>query len=196
VSRLLDDWETRFRAGDAPWERGDLNPAFIAWRDAGAFAGLANVLLPGGGRAPEARAFAALGIPPTVVDLAPTAVEAQRDLLQAEGLPGEAICGDVLDWAPEAAFDAVYEQTAMCALPPGTWQRYAANLHRWLRSGGRLFALFVQKAGTDGPPYHQELARMRELFPVESWHWPPDREALTAPHPAGIAERGYLLIRR
>jgi len=196
VSRLEDNWEARFQASDTPWERGDVNPAFTAWRDAGAFQGLMTVLLPAGGRAPEAKAFAELAITPTVVDIAPAAVAHQHKILHAQGLSGEAICADLLDWAPAAPFDAIYEQTAMCALPPETWECYAANLQRWLRPEGLLFALFVQREGEGGPPYHQDLNRMRALFPAERWMWPDEAEAFEVAHPAGICEHAYILTRR
>jgi len=42
------------------------------------------------------------------------------------------------------AFDAIYEQTCLCALYPDRWRQYADQLHRWLAPGGRLYALFPE----------------------------------------------------
>lgn len=51
--------------------------------------------------------------------------------------------GDVTTWLPDAPFDAVYDQTCLCALPPSLWAAYEARLRRWLRPGGRLFVVFI-----------------------------------------------------
>src|SRR6478736_685143 len=39
---------------------------------------------------------------------------------------------DLFAWDPVSPFDAVYDQTCLCALPPGLWPSYARRLHRWL----------------------------------------------------------------
>jgi SAM-dependent methyltransferase len=119
------------------------------------------------------------GFDVTALDYAPAAVERTRTLLQRDGLVARVELADVLSWAPEAPFDAVYEQTCLCALHPDSWSDYAAQLHRWLRPGGVLLCLFMQarrsraaEGWIDGPPYHCDVTAMRALFPATRWSWP------------------------
>ena len=158
-------WEDRFQAGSTPWERAGLNPAFTAWRDAGLLAPC-RVLVPGAGRSPEPLAMLQAGFDVTVLDLAASAVRVQADRLGE----GRAIQGDVTDWLPETPFDAVYDQTCLCALPPALWPAYERQVRRWVRPGGRLFVLFMQTGGDGGPPFDCPLPTMRTLF--TDWTWP------------------------
>ncbi len=104
-------------------------------------------------------------------------------------------------WQPDRPFDAVYEQTCLCALYPDHWRAYADQLHRWLAPNGKLFALFVQVArpgaaegAIQGPPYHCDINAMRALFPAPNWSWPkPPYPRVT--HPAGFAELAVVLER-
>lgn len=189
------DWEERYRQDAAPWERGDLHPAFRHWQAAGTFDGIRHVLVPGAGRAPEPLAFARLGVRPTIVDLAPSAIRHQERAFAAAGAAGDFVLSDLLAYTPERPFDAVYDQTAMCALPPALWVDYAARLGRWLAPGGRLFALFLQRPAADekGPPFHQDVARMRTLFAAPTWRWESAEPVIRVPHPAGFEELGFVL---
>ena len=164
------DWEARFRAERTPWERPSLHPAFVAWRASGALAPR-RILLPGAGRSGEPLALARDGFDVTVVDLAESAVNVQRVRLQAAGLRGAAVQADLLEWEPAAPFDAVYDQTCLCALPPGMVERYAERLHRWVRPGGQVFMLFMQTGKEGGPPFDCPTERMRLVF-GEGWSWP------------------------
>ena len=188
------DWEERYRRGETPWERGALHPAFTAWERAGAFAGIRSVLVPLAGRAPEPLAFARLGIRPTLVDLSATALAEQRRRFEEAGLQAAFIEADILAMPLSGPWDAIWDQAAMCALPPRHWEPYVARLAAWLKPGGRLFALFMQTDGREGPPFHQDVAQMRLLFPAPLWQWP-DEGAGRFPHPAGLEELAFMLTR-
>ena len=78
---------------------------------------------------------------------------------------------------------------------------YADQLHRWLRPGGRLYALFVQMPRAEaadgfiqGPPYHCDIQAMRALFPEPAWAWPKPPYPRTT-HPRGLAELVVVLER-
>lgn len=191
------DWENRFRQGAAPWERDGLHPAFLAWKASGEFDGLGSVFIPGCGRAPEVAAFAGLGIATAAGDIAPTAIAWQREALARDGLEADLIEGDTFANVPDAAYDGVYEQTFLCAIPPRLRADYEAAAHRWLKPGGRLFALFMQKEEMGGPPYGCALPAMRDLFAETRWMWP-EGEATPWPHPSlGVkAELGVILTRK
>ena len=178
------DWDARFRAERTPWERPSLNPAFVAWRASGELAAC-RILLPGAGRSGEPLALARDGFDVTAVDLSPTAAEVQRVRLEAAGLAGAIIKADLLAWQPSAAFDAVYDQTCLCALPPAVVGDYVAGLQRWLRPEGRLFILFMQTGAEGGPPFDCPIDRMRSLFGA-GWSWP---DAIGEPIVHGTATR-------
>ncbi len=140
------DWESRYRDGNTGWERPGLNPAFLAWRESGALAPC-RILVPGGGRSVEPVAMADGGFDVTVVDAAASAVAAQRARLERLNVAARVEQADLLAWNPAAPFDAIYDQTCLCALPPAILPDYATRLHRWLRPGGTLFILFMQTGG-------------------------------------------------
>ncbi|WP_417486938.1 methyltransferase domain-containing protein [Maricaulis sp.] len=197
-NRSAFDWETRFIDDDTPWERGGLHPAFKAWRDQAAFATGERVLIPGCGRSPELLALAQAGLTVTGADLSATAISWQREVLREANQSADLVTGDVLDWAPDQPLDLVYEQTFLCAIHPRLRTRYEQALSRWLRSGGRLYALFMQKPERGGPPFDCSLDAMRILFPAERWVWPDDGEIRVWPHPQlnDKAELGAVLTRR
>ena len=187
------DWESRYQGGTTGWERHGLNPAFLAWRDTGVLAPC-RILLPGGGRSLEPFALAEAGFQVTVVDAAPSAVAAQRARFERLNVSAHVEQADLFEWEPEAAFEAIYDQACLCALPPPTWPRYVERLHRWLRPDARLFVLFMQSDRPYGPPFHCDLPSMRRLFEPAAWEWP---AVLPSPvqHPSGLAEQPAVLRR-
>jgi len=182
-----DFWETRFREGRTPWERGELNPGYLAWRDSGDLTPR-RILVPGAGRSPEPEAMLADGFDVTALDLSPAAIETQAERLG----PERAILADVTLWRPDRPFDAIYDQTCLCALPPALWPAYEASLREWLAPGGRLFILFMQSEREGGPPFNCPIPEMRELF--SAWNWP---ESLPPayPHGLGTIEQPAILTR-
>lgn len=198
-------WQERFERGETPWDRGRVNPQLERWIDAGELAPCA-LAVPGCGSGHEVAELARRGFEVTGLDYAPAAVArtaaALAGLDAAACARGRAIEADVLQWQPEAPFDAIYEQTCLCALHPDLWVEYAARLRHWLAPGGRLFALFVQilrpgaaEGFVQGPPYHCDVHAMRALFPAAHWDWPRPPYARTT-HPSGMAELAVVLRRR
>jgi hypothetical protein len=191
VSTTLTDWEARYRSGQTGWQRTEINPVCRAWLADGTLPP-GRVLVPGAGRSLEPLAMAEAGRQVTVVDIAESAVAFQSGRLAPFG--GSALRGDLFDYTPAAPFDAVYEQTCLCALPPALWERYAACLTAWVRPGGTLGALFLQTDREGGPPFHCDLARMRALFPAALWAWPDDPRPI--PQFGGLSEIPAALVRR
>lgn len=194
-------WEERFQAGNTPWDRGAPNPQLDAWITQGALKPC-RILVPGCGSGYEVAALAAAGFDVTALDYAAIAVERTKQRLAAEGLSAAVVEADALSWRAAKPFDAVYEQTCLCALYPDAWRDYADQLHGWLSPGGQLFALFVQflrPGAADGailgPPYHCDINAMRALFPEPRWNWPKPPYPRIA-HPAGFSEIAARLTRR
>ena len=188
------DWEARYRAGSAPWERPGPHPAFQDWRAAGVLTPC-RILVPGAGRSAEPLALADAGFDVTVLDAAPSAVAVQQARFARVGVHARAVMGDLFAWAPQAPFDAIYDQTCLCALPPALWPDYVARLGAWLRPEGALFILFMQTGRDGGPPFDCKLEAMRRLFTAEMWRWP-DTLPAVVPHPSLQAEQPAVLFRR
>jgi SAM-dependent methyltransferase len=193
-------WEKRFQADDTPWDRGGANPQLAAWLSSGALKPC-RILVPGCGSGHEVAVLSAAGFDVTALDYAPAAIGRTRKLLQTAGLKAALIEADALTWLPQRTFDAIYEQTCLCALYPDQWRDYADQLHRWLSPSGKLYALFVQllrpgaaEGSIDGPPYHCDINGMRALFPDSRWSWPKPPYPRTS-HPRGLAELAVILPR-
>jgi methyl halide transferase len=190
----MNHWEEKYQANTIPWDRGGASPALQRWLDADALAH-GRILVPGCGRGHEALELARRGFLVTALDIAPTALGHLAAELAAAGLSAELVCADALLWQPAAPFDAIYEQTCLCALQPEQWPSYARQLFQWLKPGGHLYALFMQTGRAGGPPFHCGLADMRRLFPAARWTWP-DSEPERQEHPDGIFELATVLVRR
>ncbi|HEY6431217.1 MAG TPA: methyltransferase domain-containing protein [Acetobacteraceae bacterium] len=185
------DWESRYQAGTTRWERPSLNPAFLAWRADGILAPC-RILVPGAGRSAEPLALAEAGFDVTVLDVSPTAVDVQRSRLPPTA---QAIQADLFTWTPDRPFDAIYDQTCLCALPPPLLADYERRLADWLRPRGELFVLFMQTGQPGGPPFDCPLPDMRALFAPERWEWPEWLPGLVH-HPSLRDEQPAILIRR
>jgi cyclopropane fatty-acyl-phospholipid synthase-like methyltransferase len=172
----------------------------LAWLDAGALKPC-SIAVPGCGSGWDVVELARRGFDVQGIDLVPAACARAMAALQAAGVVGSVVRADVLAYRPAHAFDAVYEQTCLCAIHPTLWSQYEASLHAWLKPGGRLYAMFMQcrgpgeQARQEGPPYHCDLAAMRVLFDDSRWLWP-DASAVQVPHPRGWHELGLILERR
>ena len=197
----IEFWQERFKTATTPWDRKAPSPQLMAWLGDQIHIGQ-RVLVPGCGSGWEVAELARFGAVVTGVDYAPAAVERTRALLRERGLSAEVVEADVLRWTPSEPVDVVYEQTCLCALHPDDWIQYAQCVHAWLRPGGSLLAMFMQKSRPgategfiEGPPFHCDIHAMRALFPSTRWDWPKPPYSAT-PHPIGAIELGVVLTRR
>lgn len=188
-----DYWQARYDEGTTGWDRGSPSPALLAWLAVGTLAPC-RVLVPGCGRGHEVLALAEAGFDVTGIDYAPAAVQAARNALASRGLSATIEQTDLFDYQPEAAFDAIYEQTCLCALPPERWGCYEKRLAAWLAPGGRLFAAFMQTDSDSGPPFACRPEAMRDLFAAERWEWPESLDPVQ--HPMGMTELSGVLRRQ
>jgi methyl halide transferase len=194
-------WQQRFAAGDTPWDRGGASPQLTTWIAAGSLRPC-RILVPGCGSGHEVAALAKAGFEVTGLDYAAEATERARQHLADSGAQAAIVEADALTWMPDRPFDAVYEQTCLCALYPDDWRGYADQLQRWIAPGGKLFALLMQlprpqaaEGYVQGPPYHCDINAMRALLPASKWEWPKPPYARTT-HPKGLTELAVVLQRR
>ncbi len=194
MSHLIDEWEGRYQRGETGWDRKGVNPLMNSWMVVSLDPG-ASVLIPGCGHGYEVIELARLGFEVTGLDVAPTPVARMRRELAAEGVDAEVIQVDMFDFVPASPFDAIYEQTSLCAIRPEEREAYEKKLYAWLKPGGSLFALFMQTGCEGGPPFHCDVNAMKELFVPSRWDWGKS-DSRHSPHPSGRHELAYQLIRR
>jgi len=187
------EWESRYQNGETGWDRGGTSPALAHWLTHGLRAP-ARVLIPGCGLGHEVIMLARMGFSVTAIDIAPSAVAHLKRELAKVDLRAKVMLGDLFAYTSDKPFDAVYEQTCLCAIRPEQREAYEKQLYAWLKPGGRLLALFMQTGAEGGPPFHCAVEDMQHLFPASRWKWP-DAEAQSVPHSNGRFELGYQLIR-
>ena len=197
-----DFWQERFEKKQTGWDRGTTSPQLLAWLESGALQPC-RIAVPGCGSGWEVAELARRGFEVVGIDYTPAAVERTRALLSAEGLMAEVLQADVLAYQQDKPFDAIYEQTCLCALHPDHWVEYARQLQKWLAPQGSMWALFMQMVRLEatveglvqGPPYHCDINAMRALFPAQDWAWPKPPYA-KVPHSMGAHELGLRLALR
>jgi methyl halide transferase len=194
-------WQERFVSQKMPWDRGGPNPQLDRWLESKALTPC-RILVPGCGTGHEVAGLAQRGFDVTALDYAPAAIALTRERLESVGARATLVEADALDWQAPVPFDAVYEQTCLCALHPEYWRRYAGSLARWLAPGGRLYALFMQvvrpgaaEGRVEGPPYHCDINAMRALFSEDDWEWPAP-PYVRVPHSPAWQELALVLGRR
>ncbi|MFZ2989247.1 methyltransferase domain-containing protein [Ideonella sp.] len=194
-------WQARFESQQTGWDRGACSPQLLAHLDSGALQPC-RIAVPGCGSGWEVAELARRGFEVVGIDYTAAAVERAREHCRSVGVDARIIQADVLAWQPDQAFDAIYEQTCLCALHPDHWFSYAGRLSAWLRPGGVLWAMFMQVVRPEatgqgliqGPPYHCDINAMRALFAEPRWAWPKPPYA-SLPHPNMGHELAVTLIR-
>lgn len=195
-------WQERFEKKETGWDRGSPSPQLLAWLDSGELQPC-RIAVPGCGTGWEVVELAKRGFDVIGIDYTAAAVQKTRALVDAQGLKAEVIQADVLNYQPQNKFDAVYEQTCLCAIHPEHWLTYSQQLVKWLKPEGSLWVMFMQmlrpaaseEGVIHGPPYHCDINAMRALFSEKAWIWPKPPYAKVA-HPNFSHELALRLVRR
>jgi 2-polyprenyl-3-methyl-5-hydroxy-6-metoxy-1,4-benzoquinol methylase len=182
-------WQERFQKKETGWDRGNASPQLLAWLDAGELKPC-RIAVPGCGAGWEVVELVQRGFEVVAIDYTAAAVERTHANLLSKGLKAEVVQTDVLTYQPNSPFDAIYEQTCLCAIHPDHWFEYSSQLSKWLKPQGSLFAAFMQiprppaveQGMIVGPPYHCDINAVRALFSHSSWLWPKPPYA-KIPHP-------------
>lgn len=194
-------WQERFDTGETGWDRGVPSPQLLRWLDSGELTPC-HIAVPGCGKGWEVVELARRGFDVTGLDYTEAAVREAQNNLQRADVSARIIKTDVLTYKPDQVFDAIYEQTCLCAIDPEHWIDYAGQLARWIKPGGNLYTLFMQvdrpgaKEGIkQGPPFHCDINAMHALFNSKNWQWP-DHLPSSIPHPNGWHELAIRLTRK
>ena len=160
------NWESRYQAGDTPWDKGRAHPALVQWLSENRLAG--SILVPGSGPGHDVRVLAANPQAKVIgLDLAPSAKGIAEEFpktgnetfITADFLYGSAFA--------EGSFDAVFEHTCFCAIPPDRRPDYARATSTALKPGGLFLAIFYRNPsdrGEPGPPFGCTMDEVDALF--------------------------------
>ena len=153
---MSTDWESCYRAGETPWDKGAPAPPLLEWLEQPGHRLDGEVLVPGCGLGHDVRAIAATGQPTQTVGLDISAAA----LAQARRLPlaghESYVEADLFDLPPDlrGRFDWVCEHTCFCAIDPPRRADYVQAVAGALRPSGQLLAIFYLRpwAGGEQPP--------------------------------------------
>jgi len=190
-----DYWDARYSNETAGWERGGTHPALTQWIAAGELKPC-SIAVPGCGRGHESVSLAEAGFSVTAIDFADAALAETRERLRGYAASATFVQADVLNYRPTTPFDAVYEQTCLCAIEPAAREQYQQSLYDWLRPGGKLFALFMQTKNQSGePPFNCAAQEMKQLFPADRWEWQ-TKPLEQFEHPSGAGHELAVVLKR
>lgn len=177
----MTDWESRYEAGDTPWEKGSAAPPLLELitKRGVAMWGGGPVLVPGCGLGHDVRVLAELGLEVTGLDISRSAVERAEDF-PVVGKESYEV-GDFLDteWSGRHRFQAIWEHTCYCAIDPSRRPDYAASAAACLDDGGVLAGVFFLTPydpgeEEDGPPFGATIEEIDACFApwferVDAW---------------------------
>lgn len=189
--QLKNEWENRYQQGQTGWDRGEVSPNLLYWVESEILKPC-RILIPGCGNGYEVLTFVEKGFEVVAIDIAPTPVVNLRKTLKERQLNAEIIQNDFFTWELGSPFDAIYEQTSLCALQPDKWKSYEKCLYDWLKPEGKLFAQFMQTGEEGGPPFHCDIPVMTDLFAAHRWQWSEQHKTQVV-HSDNRYEKIYLL---
>ena len=156
-------WETRYRTGDTPWEKGEASPGLIDFLNQTPLPIKGSVLVPGCGNGHDARAWSAAGWDAVGLDLAPSAISGARERTPS-GLKADFRVGNFLLDEPFARFDCIFEHTCYCAIDPTDREAYVNAVDRWLRPAGYYVSINYLIPDTEGPPFGTTREELLQKF--------------------------------
>ncbi len=156
------DWESRYLAGDTPWDKGRSHPALDALLADVPLSG--HILVPGCGTGHDVRTLAARTKAVVVgMDIAPSAI-ARASAFPKAGRE-EYVLGDFLAGTITAEFDGLFEHTCFCAIDPSLRAAYARAAAQAVKPGGIFLAVFYRDPGHEsGPPFGCTVEELNTLF--------------------------------
>lgn len=188
-------WDDRYENNKTGWEHDGAHPALTDWIASGELQPC-SIAVPGCGRGHEAVTLAQEGFEVTAIDFAEAPLQATRGRLSGFESSAKFVQSDVLSYRPQQKFNAVYEQTCLCAIEPAMRSQYENSIFEWLKPGGKLFALFMQTKNDSGePPFHCDVEDMKTLFSDDRWDWQ-TKSLKQYEHPSGVGQELGVVLRR
>lgn len=169
------DWESRYRSGDMPWEKGAPSPGLVEYLRSNSLDG--KILVLGCGYGHDVRAIATPHNEVIGIDIAPSAVEGARAFPKVARESYQFTDLFNLPVAMRGSFDWVWEHTCFCAIDPAMRVAYVEAVTNALKPAGRLLAIFYLNPshGGEEPPFGITTTELDRLFEksfvlVDEWN--------------------------
>jgi thiopurine S-methyltransferase len=124
-----------------------------------------EVVIPGAGRAHDARVFLERKAKVTAVDLSEIACD---EAIKLYGRFDEfsALPGDIHEFSKENRCDIVFDRAMLCALPDVSRKEYLKSMTSLIRQGGLFISVTFRSFNQDieGPPFVVSEKEMSDLF--------------------------------
>ncbi|MGJ8697487.1 MAG: methyltransferase domain-containing protein [Verrucomicrobiaceae bacterium] len=150
------DWDSCYRDGETPWEKGMAHPALPLFlsNHPDLFHPKPRIFHPGCGFGHDAALLAPHSSEITALDLARAPIAKARELHPAPNINWQ--IGDLFSWPEKEAYHFAWEHTCFCAIPTDRRPDYARALHQILKPGGHLAGIFFLNPDhpvEEGPPF-------------------------------------------
>lgn len=149
----VNEWESRYRTGDMPWEKGAPAPGLIDFLAAHPELPRGRVAIPGCGTGHDVRAWAQAGFEAWGYDISPSAIRLCEQATAGSGLPATFQTGNFLADTPQDRFDWLFEHTLFCAINPQQREDYVQAALRWMKPEGQFLAIYYLIPDVEGPPF-------------------------------------------
>ncbi len=192
-------WQQAWREGRIPWDAGASPPALQSLL--GSIAAEGGVLVPGCGAGYDVITLARAGFRAVGVDLADGASARFDELRRAAGVASESatfVVADYFELQAPPQYDALWDYTFFCALPPAERPRWAAKAGELVTSGGELWSLqfpVVPGASAEqGPPHPVDPEETTRL--LAPWFARISLERVAESHPGREGKEWLARFRR
>lgn len=163
---MTRDWESCYRCGNIPWDKGTAAPPL---QELGTeLFGTGPVLVPGCGLGHDVRWLKDHGVAAVGLDVSATAIQQAQSL--DRGAADDYLIGDFLDpgWQTGRKFTAIWEHTCFCAILPSQRSAYADSCARMLVQGEIFAGVFYlepnRAENSDEPPFPTSIAEIDACF--------------------------------
>jgi methyl halide transferase len=155
-------WTGRYENNTAAWDTGSITTPIKNYVDQLKDKDL-KILIPGAGNGHEAEYLFSQGFKNVVVlDISAAPIENIKKRILS--FPADQlITADFFKHTQ--TYDLIIEQTFFCALDPDLQEKYAPQMHKLLKPGGKLVGvLFTEPLHTTEPPFALPKEKYIELF--------------------------------
>lgn len=159
-------WGSRYREGTDRWDLGQPSPAFVALLNSTVAPRQGKIIVPGCGRGHDAMLFAHRGYSVLGFDFAPEAIAEATLIALRKNIQVTFVQQDLfaLPLSYVESWDYVIEHTCFCAIDPARREEYVQIVHRLLKPGGELIAVFFAHPRSGGPPFRTDSEEIFRLF--------------------------------